>query len=244
MFLSLVGAGLNIGSWAVLALHLGCTVVSFEALIANAARATQTVVDASPTASEDDLWLQRFVVYHNAVGKERKQMQIKLRDTNPGSSTLLDKWGVARLKNDKDAAMRTETIAGVVIDDLLFDAPLSSRPLVLVDGKYVPLQPEHIAVVKVDIEGYDVPALYGLRRLLESEHRPSSVMIEFAPTDVASNGCDPARFIRYMYGLGYKYEQQPTVEGMLSDAEVAVKKIGADNGVREGWWDLQTPGAR
>jgi hypothetical protein len=31
---------------------------------------------------------------------------------------------------------------------------------------------------------------------------------------------------------------------MLSDAEVAVKKIGADNGVREGWWDLQTPGAR
>jgi hypothetical protein len=223
-----------------MALHLGCTVVAFEALAANAARAVQTVVEASQhrstaldsdAADDDSSWLSRFVVYHNAVGSQRgRQVDVKLSTTNSALSAII--------RRAPQPSEVIEQVTTVLVDDLLFDAPLEQRPMVVVNGVATPLQPQHIVLVKVNVVDQDVPAIFGMRRLLQSRHRPRSIMLSFAPRPAWEQKCDALAFVRFMYTAGYAYERQPTLHEMLLDTKRAYEGRNSGLGVRAGWWDL------
>ncbi len=57
--------GLNIGSWAMLALNRGCHVVAFDILSENVNRVVQTVARAK--GEDGRLFLERFSAFQNGV---------------------------------------------------------------------------------------------------------------------------------------------------------------------------------
>jgi hypothetical protein len=96
-------------------------------------------------------------------------------------------------------------------------------------------------MVKVDVEGFDVAALHGLRRLLMEDERPVAVTIEFLPrmVDKTPLPCDAVELTRFMYGQGYVYEDVvavedmvATVKSMIDSGPVAVAAVPT----LEGWW--------
>ncbi len=78
--------------------------------------------------------------------------------------------GLAGASTLQSSASKTGDIVNtVVVDDLLF-GPEETRPMIRI-GPYgsasstlVRLQAHHVFLVKVDIEGYDVAAAYGMRK--------------------------------------------------------------------------------
>jgi hypothetical protein len=90
-------------------------------------------------------------------------------------------------------------------------------------------------MVKVDVQGFDVAAMHGLRRLLMEEERPVAVTLEFLPrvTSHTPVPCDAVEFTRFMYAQGYVYEGVATVEDMVAIVDdPAVPTM-------EGWWRLR-----
>jgi hypothetical protein len=87
--------------------------------------------------------------------------------------------------------------------------------------------------VKVDVEGFDVAALHGLRRLLMEDERPVAVTIEFLPqvTSQTPLPCDAVAFTRFMYDQGYVYEGVVDVEDMVT-------VVNETSTAFEGWWRL------
>jgi hypothetical protein len=120
------------------------------------------------------------------------------------------------------------------MEDLLYQ-PLQQRPRVrLGDGSEVPLEPRHVYMLKVDVEGFDITAMHGLRRLLMEDERPAAVTLEFFPDMAMKGGCDPAEFARFMYSREYAYEDMSSVEDMME----ALRTMDATD-VFEGWWRLR-----
>jgi hypothetical protein len=215
-------------------LFAGCHVIAIEALMPNAARALQTFA-AAPPSEKFGSWLQRLHVFNNAVGNTRGNVTIKLFTPNPGASFI---GAFDPLEPG------VTTVSSVVMEDLLYDTPPAQRPqITLGDGSVVPLQPRHVYMVKVDVEGFDVAALHGLRRLLMEDERPVAVTIEFLPRAVpwTLSPCDAVEFTRFMYGQGYVYEGVVDVEDMVA----AVSASFTDGSYAfEGWWRQRSLKAR
>jgi hypothetical protein len=91
-------------------------------------------------------------------------------------------------------------------------------------------------MVKVDVEGFDVAALHGLRRLLMEDERPVAVTLEFTPrmTPHTPVPCDAVAFTRFMYDQGYVYEDVVDVEDMVA----TVISDASTGDAHEGWWRL------
>ena len=61
-----------------------------------------------------------------------------------------------------------------------------------------------MAVVKVDVEGFDAAALWSLRGAIEVG-RPPLIKVEYMAGDVkGTSGCDNVGLLRWFYGLGYR----------------------------------------
>jgi hypothetical protein len=154
-------------------------------------------------------------VFHNAVGNTRGNVTV---------STGVDAAG------DGSA-----TVSSVVMEDLLYDTPVARRPrIVLGDGSVVPLQPRHVYMVKVDVEGFDVAALHGLRRLLMEDERPVAVGLTLVPTGTSSGTlpCNTVSFVLFMYEQGYVYEGVVSVDTMVDMVLAATDSPRSFSG----WW--------
>lgn len=139
----------------------------------------------------------------------------------------------------------------VTLEDLLYNMPGEERPQVSVsvfdaatgksEMRLVPLRAEHIYVVKCDVEGFDVPVLYGLKRLFEAPVavRPVALTMEFTPRVVAYKSCDALGITAFLYDLGYKYEHDVDVLSlaeMTSLVDASLKELPMSVSTFEGWW--------
>jgi hypothetical protein len=151
------------------------------------------------------------------------------------------------------AGSETVSVDVVTLEDLLYNLPDAERPRVSVRTldavtgqhvtKLVPLRPEHIYVVKCDVEGFDVPVLHSLKRLFAApiESRPVALTAEFTPRVVAYKDCDAAAFTSFLYEHGYRYvhgsdvldwdAMSVLVEASRTDQPKCVRTF-------EGWWKL------
>jgi hypothetical protein len=140
----------------------------------------------------------------------------------------------------------------VTLEDLLYNLPDAERPRVSVRTldsatgqhvtKLVPLRPEHIYVVKCDVEGFDVPVLHSLQRLFSAplDSRPVALTLEFQPRyHITPKGCDAMKFTSFMYDLGYRYQHYTeALEWDKMSAMVEASREDAPGCIRvfEGWW--------
>jgi hypothetical protein len=206
-------------------LFAGCHVIAVEALMPNAARALQTFA-AAPPSEKFGSWLQRLHVFNNAVGNTRGNVTLNFSPSNPGASRV---GAFDPMEPDM------HVVSSVVMEDLLYHTPPAQRPhITLGDGSVVPLQPRHVYMVKVELEGYDVAALHGLRRLLMEDERPAAVQLQFLPMVSRHTAvpCDAVELTRFMYGQGYVYEDVLSADEMADSVSSAV----TSGAVFEGWW--------
>ena len=128
---------------------------------------------------------------------------MQLNAGNPGASSVAD--GNAHKPHEGEGAggasgRTSETVATVLLDEL-FDGS-ASRPRHPFTG--MPIQPADIAMLKVDVEGFDAAALHSLRGLIEVG-RPPLIKVEYVPRDVrGTSGCDNVGMMRWLYSLGYE----------------------------------------
>ena len=66
------------------------------------------------------------------------------------------------------------------------------------------LEPRDIAFAKVDVEGYDTQAFFGLQRILQEGHVPF-LTIEYNSRMANEQArCDAVKFMRHMHTIGYR----------------------------------------
>ena len=188
--------GGNIGYYTLVAAATGCSVVAIEPLSANTGRLFASIL---ANGFEDHVTL-----YKNAIGKDRRLVTLDLNAGNPGASSVTDgaatsASGVSGGDGHGGGDGARETVATVVLDDL-FDGG-AERPRHPFTGR--PIAPLDVAIVKVDVEGFDGAALWALRGMIEVG-RPPLIKIEYeAPRVKGTSGCDNVLLMRWLYSLGY-----------------------------------------
>jgi FkbM family methyltransferase len=190
--------GGNIGYYTLVAAATGCSVVTVEPLSANIGRLWQSVVA--------NRFEGQVSLFKNAVGKDKRLVTLSINRGNPGASFVSDKdadlpGGAGGVKGGggEHAGGDAETVATVLLDELFDGAP--HRPRHPFTG--APIAPEDIAIVKVDVEGFDAAALWALRGAIEVG-RPPLIKVEYAAGDVkGTSGCDNVELIKWLYDLGY-----------------------------------------
>ncbi len=190
--------GGNIGYYTLVAAATGCSVVTVEPLAANIGRLWQSVLA--------NRFEGQVSLFKNAVGKDKRLVTLSLNRGNPGASFVSDKD--AALPGDAvgvaggggaHAGGDAETVATVLLDELFDGAP--HRPKHPFTG--APIAPEDVAIVKVDVEGFDAAALWALRGAIE-EGRPPLIKVEYEAGGVkGTSGCSNVELIRWLYDLGY-----------------------------------------
>jgi len=190
--------GGNIGYYTLVAAAQGCSVVTIEPLSANVGRLWQSVLA--------NRFESQVTLYKNAVGKDKRLVTLQLNRGNPGASSVSNgaaeapEGGAVGAGEGLEEGGDTETVATVVLDELFDGTP--GRPRHPFTGR--PISPKDIAVVKVDVEGFDAAALWSLRGAIEAG-RPPLVKVEYVAGDVKGvSGCDNVALMKWLYGLGYR----------------------------------------
>lgn len=190
----MLDVGGNVGYYTIVAAGTGCSVLTVEPLAANIGRLWQSVL---ANRFED-----RVTLFKNVIGKDVRLVTMQLNEGNPGASHVSD--GNARKPHEGESAggagrATSETVATIVLDEL-FDGSAGRPRHPFTDA---PIAPGDVAVLKVDVEGFDAAALYSLRGFIEVG-RPPLIKIEYVPGDVrGTSGCDNVGLIKWLYSLGY-----------------------------------------
>jgi FkbM family methyltransferase len=170
-----VDVGANVGFWALPAAWGGATVVAFEPN-PYAAGLLRWNAARNPGAEVE--------IREKAVGSQAGELELFAFDMEAGSSmttanraaipTLAAEWG------DGAGEIESVTVPVVALDDEI----------------------EKVDVLKIDVEGYEVPALLGATRVL-TELRPRLVVIELIGTSFGHEGNSPERAAALLNEYGY-----------------------------------------
>ena len=82
------------------------------------------------------------------------------------------------------------------------------------------LSDKNIALMKIDIEGYEYKALIGGKELITKYHVPF-IVLEFSPSFLKEVGSDPREFAQFFVNNGYKI----SLNGFLSKDFITVDKL-------------------
>ena len=140
-----VDIGANIGSCSMMMLNAGAEVISIEPVPQSAYYYTRSIL-ALPDVSKKD----KVKVYNVGCGRDYSTHQIFVAATNAGQA-MLDKPG------NPIAQEASTNVSIVPCDDLLWPGRLRGE------------KPPHIAVLKIDVEGYEPVAFEGLKELFKAK---------------------------------------------------------------------------
>jgi FkbM family methyltransferase len=110
------------------------------------------------------------------LDRSSEEEQLYLPGQLGWASTLSGAWG----------ATEVATVAMITLDEYL-------------DSKGV--RPETLSLIKLDVEGCELPALHGARNTLAETSAP--VLVEFLPARMRAMGQDPSDLLSLMAELGY-----------------------------------------
>jgi FkbM family methyltransferase len=68
------------------------------------------------------------------------------------------------------------------------------------------IDPSKVDFIRMDIEGYEVMAFQGMKKILESKH-PFKIFMEFHPGYYAEWGWTFEKLLRYLYGYGFRIRE-------------------------------------
>jgi FkbM family methyltransferase len=185
-FETFVDVGANVGFWSLPAAWRGAKVIAFEP---NPYAAGLLQWNASLNPGVD------VELREKAVGAEAGELELYAFDLEAGSSMTTANRGAL-------PTLAAEWGAGVG------DIDSVRVPVVALDDEV-----EAVDVLKIDVEGYEEPALLGAKRVL-TELRPRLVVIELIGTSFGHEGNSPERAaaILNQYGYARSTAQLPRAE--------------------------------
>jgi FkbM family methyltransferase len=178
----MLDVGSNIGSFGVVAAALGCHVISFDPVMANLGRVVESMRRLG--ALGNATFYQNFV----AAAHTHKRVQGENVNNMGGMSFLREEVKVGEAG-----------VAFVVLDELF---EWNGRPRSPTTGR--PFFPAEVNFLKIDAEGCDLEVLFGAQQLLQRSPVPF-LTIEFAGDGNCIHKCSGEAFVRFIYGLGYRF---------------------------------------
>jgi FkbM family methyltransferase len=83
-----------------------------------------------------------------------------------------------------------------------FGKDFSRRPVESISWDDHFTEPPRLALIKIDVEGYEPRVFKGMEKTLRAHH--PVILMEFSPENIARSGkTDPAEFMQWLFGLGY-----------------------------------------
>ena len=179
-----VDVGANIGATALLASAMGLRVLAFEPVPANAA-----LLEHSARANCGF----NLTVHRVGLADRPRRATIAIAGSSPGASTL---GNASQLPSDFKFATAGPSGAGLA---LAIDLETGDR---LVTPTVRALRGEW--ALKIDVEGYELHALRGMRELLGSDVRPPKwIALEFFPTMLRAAATEPVDVLRWLWARGF-----------------------------------------
>ena len=186
-----IDVGGNIGWFTLLSRSMGFSVETFEPLKQNSARLCESLRlnhwSNDMEKTHDAAW--RYVNVHDvALGKTETIQQFNFHPVNPGEGSLHDIVGLDMRWKDENAK-RSDIVTVATLDSFArgrgwFDDPIE------------------IAVLKVDIEGYEPNVFAGAKQLLAS-HMIKNILLEMSPNKPLQNEIPNIEMLTMMFDAGY-----------------------------------------
>jgi FkbM family methyltransferase len=204
-----IDIGGNIGWFTLMSRSMGFSVETFEPLKRNVARICESLrMNRWSNAAEktyDKLLppLARpvYVNIHDVgVGDQDNVKQtFNFHPTNPGEGSLHELGNLNRKWQKVNATQRTDTVSVISLDSFArgrgwFDDPVE------------------IAILKVDIEGYEPKAFDGAKELLKSK-MIKNILFEMSPDKPSSSEAPNVDMINLLINAGYTFHKWGLAQG-------------------------------
>lgn len=184
--------GGNIGWFTLLSRSMGFSVETFEPMKRNSARLCESLrLNRWTNDVETTLGTaRRYVNVHDvALGETETSQQFNFHPVNPGEGSLHDIVGLDTKWKDSNAK-RSDIVTVATLDSFArgrgwFDVPIE------------------IAILKVDIEGYEPNVFAGAKQLLAS-HMIQNILLEMSPNKPLHNEISNIEMLTTMFDAGYK----------------------------------------
>ena len=106
--------------------------------------------------------------------------------------------------SDSAAMLKLTPPGGAPVTASIADWPGGEDvPAARVDAIVPPEDAERVGFIKIDVEGYESPALEGARAIIERCHPP--IMFEVSESALARRGQAPADVYAFLRGFGYRF---------------------------------------
>lgn len=214
--------GGNIGFFTLSALSLGHRVTTIEPLLQNLRLLTHSVALNG--------WQDRSTVYHNAVSFEHTTFAMNVDAENKGGTSMVNRGTAAA---GAQQVYGVDFIESIRVDDL-FD---SLGPIYL---------------LKIDIEGFELPALQGATRLLcDKANQPKVILAELSQASRARDNCKFQAFVTFLKGCGYTSASQTKLRSEIdlatsteTDVAIFLAPMKLTPSLQHKYAEIETRGAK
>jgi len=190
-----VDIGANIGTCTLLMLAEGARVVAFEPLPANLHYLTRSLF-----LQPESQWRARLSLYPLGVGRSASEHTAFSQSDNAGN-TVLDVPVHAAQNHDRPVTVRVARL-----DDVLWPDAREPPPLV--------------SLAKIDIQGYEMEALGGARRLLEAR-AIRAIHTEVSVEHLRAQNTSGRAYCAFLRDAGFSLERVGTAPGPVDEETCA-----------------------
>jgi FkbM family methyltransferase len=180
-----VDVGANIGACTLLMLRAGYRVVAFEPLSSNLFYLTQSLLALGADA------VRNATLYPVACGRAAATHDIYVEPGNAGNAVIDQTTFTSKAVAERVRVIRCDRVLWPADGDNDKDDAIASLP------------PPHIALLKLDAQGYEMHVLAGLARVLGA-HAIKAVKTEIATAWLRAQGTSPSAFLAALADAGFE----------------------------------------